>query len=129
MGFVEIRNICKSFATREVLKNINLSVEQGEFVSIVGFTGSGKSTFLNIAAGLLAPASGTVTIDGKDVRSVHSEASVVFQNYSLLPWFSALENVRLAVDAAFPQWTRAKQLEQATKYLETAGLQGALHRR
>ena len=102
MGFVEIRNICKSFAAREVLRNINLSVEQGEFVSIVGFTGSGKSTFLNIAAGLLAPDSGTVTIDGKDVRSVHSEASVVFQNYSLLPWFSALENVRLAVGAAFP---------------------------
>src|SRR2546428_13478350 len=108
LAFLEVRNVSKSFASgktvREVLKEVNLLVEQGEFVSIVGFTGSGKTTFLNIAAGLLAADSGTIKIDGKEVRGVHPQSAVVFQNYSLLPWFSALESVRLAVEAAFPGW-------------------------
>ena len=129
MAFIEIRNVSKSFGARNVLKNVNLNVDRGAFVSIVGFTGSGKSTFINIATGLLTPDAGTVTIEGKAVRGVPPDASVVFQNYSLLPWFSAIENVRLAVEAAFPQWTREKQVAQATRYLETVGLQGALHRR
>ena len=133
MAFVEIRNVSKSFTTaassREVLKDVNLLVEKGEFVSIVGFTGSGKTTFINIASGLLAPDSGYVTIGGDDVRGVHKETAVVFQNYSLLPWFSALENVRLAVQAVFPEWTGARQLSQAKKYLEAVGLGAALQKR
>jgi nitrate/nitrite transport system ATP-binding protein len=129
LAFVEIRNVSKSFGTRHVLDRVNLSVEHGEFVSIVGFTGSGKTTLMNIVSGLLEPDSGTVTIDGNSERSVHAQASVVFQNYSLLPWFSALENVRLAVEAAFPDWTKEQQVSQSTRYLETVGLQNALHRR
>ena len=73
MPLIEMRNVCKTFRSgnivREVLKDVNLSVAEGEFISVVGFTGSGKSTFLNIASGLLMPDSGSVTIDGKDVRS------------------------------------------------------------
>jgi nitrate/nitrite transport system ATP-binding protein len=111
------------------LKDVNLSVDEGEFVSIVGFTGSGKSTLLNIAAGLLEPDSGSITIGGKEVHGVHPQASVVFQNYSLLPWFSALENVRLAVGAVFPHWLPKKQQWHAEKYLDAVGLGGALHRR
>ena len=133
MAFVEIRNVSKSFTSvrsvRQVLKEVNLLVEEGEFISIVGFTGSGKTTFLNIAAGLLQPDAGYVRINGKEVDAVHHEAAVVFQNYSLLPWFSALENVRMAVGAAFPQWERRRQLAQATKYLEKVGLGHALNRR
>jgi nitrate/nitrite transport system ATP-binding protein len=133
LAFVEIRNVSKSFVSgnsvRVVLKEVHLLVERGEFVSIVGFTGSGKTTLLNIVAGLLQPDSGCVKIDGKEVCGAHSQAAVVFQNYSLLPWFSALENVRLAVEAAFPQWTRARQLKQAHQYLETVGLGAADNRR
>jgi nitrate/nitrite transport system ATP-binding protein len=91
--------------------------------------GAGKSTFMNILSGLLKADSGTVTIGGEPVTGIHPRASVVFQNYSLLPWFSALENVRLAVDAAHPEWTREQQLEQSTKFLETVGLGNALHKR
>jgi len=133
LAFLEIRNVSKSFrsgkAVREVLKDVNLSVNEGEFVSIVGFTGSGKSTLLNIASGLLPPDSGSVTVDGQQVRGVHPQASVVLQNYSLLPWFSALENVRLAVNTQFPQWLPKKQQRHAEKYLEAVGLSGAMHRR
>ena len=127
-GFIELAGICKSFITsgarREVLQGIDLSVERGEFVSIVGSMGSGKSTLLNIAAGLLAPDHGSVRLgDGRPAGSRPSavegpgpsggkapNAALVFQNYSLLPWFTALENVRLAVQAAFPKRSRADHL-------------------
>jgi nitrate/nitrite transport system ATP-binding protein len=133
VAFVEIRNVSKVFRsgnlTREVLKDVNLSVDEGEFVSVVGFTGSGKSTFLNIVSGLLEADSGSVMIDGKEVRGVHPQASIVLQNYSLLPWFSALENVRLAVNTQFPQWLPKSQQQHAEKYLNAVGLSAALHRR
>jgi nitrate/nitrite transport system ATP-binding protein len=133
LAFVEVRNVSKSFASakgaRDVLSGIHFSVEEGEFISIVGCMGAGKSTFMNILSGLVKADSGSVTIGGKPVTGIHPRASVVFQNYSLLPWFSALENVRLGVDAAYPDWPRKKQIEQATRFLETVGLGGALHKR
>ena len=133
MAFVEVRNVSKSFAaakgSRDVLSGVHFSVEEGEFVSIVGSMGAGKSTFMNILSGLVKADSGIVTISGEAVTGIHARASVVFQNYSLLPWFSALENVRLAVDAAYPDWPRKKQIEQAIRFLETVGLSGALHKR
>lgn len=136
MAFVEIRNVSKSFAagnsTRHVLEDVNLVVEEGEFVSIVGFTGSGKTTLLSIAAGLLKPDLGHVQIGGKDLSDlsdVHPKTSVVFQNYSLLPWFTALENVRLAVEAAFPEWDHDRQVSQSKTYLEKVGLGHAMDRR
>ena len=133
MAFVEVRNVSKSFASggkvRDVLSGVHLTVEEGEFVSIVGSTGSGKSTLMGILAGLLPPDSGTVSIGGESVRGIHPHASVVFQNYSLLPWFSALENVRLAVQAAFPDWPRKRQIDQARRFLDTVGLGGAVQKR
>jgi nitrate/nitrite transport system ATP-binding protein len=133
LAFVEIRNVSKSFVSggkvRDVLSGVHLTVEEGEFVSIVGSTGSGKSTLMAILAGLLAPDSGTVAVGGESVRGIHPHAAVVFQNYSLLPWFSALENVRLAVQAAFPDWSRVRQVEQSRRYLETVGLGNAVQKR
>src|SRR5436190_924389 len=85
-------------AALDVLRNVNLSVEEGEFVSIVGASASGKTTLLKIAAGLVGPDRGTATIAGRPVDGFPHGASIVFQNYSLLPWLSALENVRLAVE-------------------------------
>src|SRR6185436_15542583 len=113
-------------SARRVLDRASLAVEQGEFVSIVGFMGCGKSTFVNIAAGLVAPDAGEVRFAGEPARGVRHDASIVFQNYSLLPWFSAFENVRLAVAATFPEWPRARQTEQARAYLEKVGLGNAM---
>ena len=133
MALIEIAGICKSFGSgadaRNVLTDASLSIERGEFVSIVGMMGCGKSTFLKIAAGLVRPDRGRVDVNGLEVRGVQPNASIVFQNYSLLPWFSALENVRLAVDAAFPEWTKERQRDQAARHLEAVGLGKALHRR
>jgi len=131
--FIEVSGVCKAFgaraARRHVLEEVTLAVEQGEFVSIVGFMGCGKSTFLNIVAGLLPADAGHVRIRGEHVRGIADGAAIVFQNYSLLPWFSASENVRLAVAACFPAWSRAQQEDQSRRYLEMVGLANAMHRR
>ena len=133
MAFIEVRGIQKSFATsgttRPVLHDVSLDVEQGEFVSIVGAMGSGKSTLLSLLAGLTMPDGGTIVIGGEPVRGVHPHAAFVFQNYSLLPWFTALENVRLAIQAAFPDLTRDEQRARAREALGKVGLGNALHRR
>ncbi len=129
MAFIEITGLTKSFGPRAVLHDVNLSVEQGEFVAIVGSMGCGKSTLLSLAAGLTRPDAGTVTIGGVPLTGIRPDVSIVFQNYSLLPWFSALENVRLGVQAAKPEWSKEQQKGHATTYLEKVGLGNALHRR
>ena len=133
MAFLEVRGLSKSFPSpagvRHVLKDVALDVDQGEFVSIVGSMGSGKSTLLSLLAGLTVPDTGSVVLDGKPVTGVRDDAAFVFQNYSLLPWFSALENVRLAVQAAFPNETGAEQKRRASQALERVGLGNALDRK
>ena len=133
MTFLEVRDLSKSFPSpsgvRHVLKDVRLDVEQGEFVSIVGAMGSGKSTLLSLLAGLTTLDAGTVTLDARPVTGVRGDAAFVFQNYSLLPWFSALENVRLAVQAAFPTATAAEQKQRAAEALERVGLGNALDRK
>ena len=84
--------------TTEVLRDVNLKISKGEFVSIIGHSGCGKSTVLNIVAGLLKASTGVVLLDGKEVSSPGPERAVVFQNHSLLPWLTVRENVALAVD-------------------------------
>jgi nitrate/nitrite transport system ATP-binding protein len=133
LAFIEVRGLHKSFATngpaRHVLRDVSLDIEHGEFVSIVGSMGSGKSTLLSLLAGLTMPDRGTIAIGGEPVRGVHRHAAFVFQNYSLLPWFTALENVRLAVEAAFPDLTRKQQLTRAGDALGKVGLGNAVNRR
>ncbi len=129
MAFLEIQDLGKSYGAREVLAGVNFSMEEGEFVSIVGASASGKTTFMKIVSGLLAPTRGTVTMGGQLVTDFSQQAAIVFQNYSLLPWLSALENVRLAVEAAYPEFNRARQNEQSEKYLKMVGLGAALLKR
>jgi nitrate/nitrite transport system ATP-binding protein len=133
VALLEAHALAKSFATaggtRDVLRDVTLSVERGEFLAIVGAMGSGKSTLMHLFAGLTEPDAGRLVIGGEVGRGVRRDAALVFQNHSLLPWFSAIENVRLAVDAAFPEWPRSRQRDQARRTLELVGLGEALHRR
>ena len=133
MPHIEVTDIAKSFErdgrTRQVLRRVSLSVELGEFVSIVGAMGSGKSTLLGMMAGLVTPDAGTVTVGGVPVTGVVAGAAFVFQNYSLLPWLSARENVRLAVATAFPGETKAQHLARADAALARVGLGAALDRK
>jgi len=87
--------------TSEVLREVDLTIAKGEFVSIIGHSGCGKSTVLNIVAGLLKASTGGVLLDGKEVNAPGPDRAVVFQNHSLLPWLTVRENVALAVDKVF----------------------------
>ena len=134
MAFIEASGLSKSFTAangraKAVLRNVSLAVNRGEFVSIVGAMGSGKSTLLGILAGLTGADMGSVTIDGQIVCGVRHDAAMVFQNYSLLPWFTALENVRLAVAAACPSLGRDEGTVRARSALERVGLGNAVGRR
>ena len=133
MAFIDVCCVSKAFATgravRCVLEDVTLAVDQREFVSIVGFIGCGKSTLLSIIAGLMPPDAGEVRLGGELVRGVRPKTAIVFQNYSLLPWLTALENVHLAVAAALPMWPRERQATQARWYLEKVGLASAADRR
>jgi ABC-type nitrate/sulfonate/bicarbonate transport system ATPase subunit len=132
-AYIQVAGIARSFATprgpRHVLRDVTLEVAHGEFVSILGAMGSGKSTLLAMLAGLDRPDAGTVTVGGEVVRGVRADAAYVFQNYSLLPWLTAIENVRLAIGATFPQMTRREQREHAAQALERVGLGNALQKR
>ena len=104
MAFISIEGVSKSFGSgrdkRTVLSDATLSVQRGEFESIIGMMGCGKSTFLKIIAGLIAPDEGAIEIGGVPVRGVQPNAAIVFQNYSLLPWLSVYRNIYEAVDSA-----------------------------
>ena len=101
MAYLELNNIYKTYGQgdneTEVLSNINLKIEEGEFVAIVGFTGSGKTTLVNLINGLLEPTSGEVLFKGEPVVGTSHERGVIFQNYSLLPWLTVEQNVFMAV--------------------------------
>jgi nitrate/nitrite transport system ATP-binding protein len=129
MALIELKDAGKSYGARRVLHGVNLNVEEGEFVSIVGTSASGKTTLIKLAAGLVNADKGTIFVDGQAVLGFPHAAAIVFQNYSLLPWLSALENVRLAVESAFHGWPGSKHKDQAVRYLELVGLGAALMKR
>lgn len=103
MAFLDVRDVHKTFATprgaTHVLGGASLALEDGEFVAIVGYSGSGKTTFISLLAGLLPPDCGEIHLDGVPVKGPGPERGIVFQQYSLLPWMTVFDNVALAVDA------------------------------
>jgi nitrate/nitrite transport system ATP-binding protein len=133
MAFVDIGRVSKGYGSAgkrsEVLKDVSLQIEQGEFLAVVGFSGAGKTTLVSLIAGLTLPDSGSVTVGGKQVTGPSMERGIVFQNYSLLPWLSAFENVHLAVRQAFTTATAAENEARALRYLELVGLAAARNKR
>jgi len=105
-----------------VFEKVDFDIMRGEFVCIIGHSGCGKSTILNILAGLESPTDGVVTMDGHEVSGPSLDRGVVFQNYSLLPWLSALKNVTFGVKARYPDWSQEQVLEHSRKYLSLVGL-------
>ncbi|ADB18739.1 ABC transporter related protein [Pirellula staleyi DSM 6068] len=116
-------------ARREVLHDVSLDVRRGEMVAIVGYSGSGKSTLVSLLAGLTQPDVGQVLFDGAAVSEPGPERGVVFQNYSLLPWLSALDNVLLAVSQVTPGKSTADRRDRAMHYLELVNLAHAKDRK
>ena len=113
---LELSNVGISFPTDQglfcALQNVNLKIAKGEFVSLIGHSGCGKSTVLNIVAGLYQASTGGVILDAREVNSPGPERAVVFQNHSLLPWLSCYENVELAVRQVFKHSKSRQEMRQ-----------------
>ncbi|TNZ59414.1 nitrate ABC transporter ATP-binding protein [Vibrio parahaemolyticus] len=111
------------------LKNVDLQINKGEFVSLIGHSGCGKSTVLNLVAGLHMPTDGGVIVDGREVAGPGPDRAVVFQNHSLLPWLTVYQNVELAVKQIAGKKGKAWIQEQVNHYLELIQMQYAAHKK
>ncbi|MGE5943908.1 MAG: ABC transporter ATP-binding protein [Flavobacteriales bacterium] len=133
MAYLELNNIYKTYGqgdnVTEVLSNINLTIEEGEFVAIVGFTGSGKTTLVNLINGLLEPTEGEVLFKGEPVVGTSHERGVIFQNYSLLPWLTVGQNVYMAVKEAFPKKSKSELQAIVAEYVDMVNLTPAINKR
>jgi len=132
-NFLDIEGVSKVYETPKgpyvVLEGVNLSLKQGEFICLIGHSGCGKSTLLNMIAGFNQPTEGTVLLKGERITEPGPDRMVVFQNYSLLPWLSATENVHLGVETVFSDKSHVDQMEIVNEHLELVGLTEAAHKR
>jgi len=112
-----------------VFDNIHFGIERGEFVCIIGHSGCGKTTILNVLAGLEEASSGVVIMDGKEVKGPSLDRGVVFQSHALMPWMTVLGNVAFAAKSRWPEWSKARIEEHCTTYLEMVGLGHAIHKK
>ena len=133
MSVLKFDNVSMRFGegaqSTEVLKNINLEVSQGEFLVILGFSGTGKTTLINLMAGLTFPSKGSVTFKDKPITGPGPERGVIFQSYSLMPWLTVSGNVGLAVDTVFPNLSKAQRAAKVAHYVDMVGLSHAATRR
>jgi nitrate/nitrite transport system ATP-binding protein len=122
MPFLELRGVSKGFGGPPVLSGVDLAIERGEFVAIVGYSGSGKTTLISLIAGLQKPDTGTVRLNDLEIVAPGPDRGVVFQNYSLLPWLTVHENILLAVEQVFPNYTPEKKRRHVEKYIAMVNL-------
>ncbi|MCC6406933.1 MAG: ABC transporter ATP-binding protein [Planctomycetes bacterium] len=128
-AMLEVRGVSKSYgdgaARRKVLDGVDLTVERGEFLAIVGCSGAGKSTLLSLLAGLTRPDAGSIRLDGREIVEPGTDRAIVFQHYSLLPWLTVAGNVRLAVDQVFPGEPASARERRIDRMLELVNLAAA----
>ncbi|WP_227268687.1 ABC transporter ATP-binding protein [Roseobacter weihaiensis] len=129
MSILQFSNVSKSFGDTPVLRDIDLEVREGEFLVLLGFSGTGKTTLINMLAGLDTPSQGRVTFKGVPITGPGPERGVIFQNYSLMPWLTVNGNVGLAVDTVFPNLSRGDKAAKVAKYVKMVGLSHAAMRR
>ncbi|BAZ05282.1 nitrate ABC transporter ATP-binding protein [Calothrix sp. NIES-3974] len=131
--FLTIEGVTKIYPTangpRVVLDGINLSVQEGEFICVIGHSGCGKSTLLNMVSGFNQPTEGQVRLQNRVITGPGPDRMMVFQNYCLLPWMSVFENVYTAVDAVFPQKAEAEKRAIVKEHLAMVGLLEAADKR
>jgi len=129
MPFLELNHVTKSFGTACVLQDVHLSIERGAFVAIVGYSGSGKTTLISLMAGLIKADAGTIKLNDLEITAPGPDRGIVFQNYSLLPWLTVYENIALAVDQVFPNYSPEKKRQHIGKYIEMVNLTPARNKK
>lgn len=131
--FLAIEGVSKIYPTPKgpycVLKDVNLTVQAGEFICVIGHSGCGKSTLLNMVAGFSQPTTGEVRLQSQRITKPGPDRMMVFQNYALLPWKTAFENVYLAVNRVYPQKSQAQKRAIVEEHLALVGLSEAAHKK
>lgn len=128
--FLQVQQLSKAYhPARPVFADVSFTLERGEFVCIIGHSGCGKTTILNILAGLDTATSGYVFMDGREVRGPGLERGVVFQNHALMPWLTVRHNIAFAVESRWPQWKAAQVREHVERYVAMVGLSHAIDRK
>ncbi|UFZ04624.1 ABC transporter ATP-binding protein [Bradyrhizobium ontarionense] len=130
--FISIEGIAKRYdgsRSTTIFENLWLAMGRGEFVCVIGHSGCGKTTVLNILAGLDVPSEGAVIVDGQAIEGPSLDRAVIFQSHALLPWRTVLGNVAYAVSSKWRKWDRARVKAHALKYIDLVGLSGAEHKR
>lgn len=132
-NYVELSNLAKIYPTPKgpavIVKDFNLNIQKGEFVTLIGHSGCGKSTVLSMLAGLNEISDGGIILAGKELSGAGPDRGVVFQSPSLLPWLTAYENVMLGVDQVFFTGTKEERREIVEYYLTVVGLGDAMHKK
>jgi nitrate/nitrite transport system ATP-binding protein len=130
-SFLQIEDLGKSYVPgREpVFEQVNFSIERGEFVCIVGHSGCGKTTILNVLAGLESASTGNVFMDGREVIGPSLDRGVVFQGHALMPWLTVRKNIAFAVRSKWPGWKAAQVDEHVERYVAMVGLSSALDKK
>ncbi|MCT7966317.1 nitrate ABC transporter ATP-binding protein [Laspinema sp. D1] len=128
-SYLVIDGLSKTYATPEgpypVLDNIQLTIREGEFICLIGHSGCGKSTLLDMVSGFRQPSEGVVLLEGQRIQEPGPDRMVVFQNYALLPWLTAYENIFLAVNSVFPKLKQREKVAIVREHLELVGLSDA----
>jgi bicarbonate transport system ATP-binding protein len=124
--FLSVSDVAKIYPTSKgsytVLENVDLTVSRGEFICLIGHSGCGKSTLLNMIAGFSQPSKGSVTLKGEPITKPGPDRMMVFQNYALLPWKTAFENIYLAVNSVYPHKSKAEKVSIVREHLAMVGL-------
>jgi nitrate/nitrite transport system ATP-binding protein len=124
-GFISIEGIARRFGATTIFEDLWLSMTRGEFVCVIGHSGCGKTTVLNILAGLDTPSAGSVIVDGKEISGPSLDRAVIFQGHSLLPWRTVMGNVAYAVTSRHRAWSSAQVSAHAQKFIDLVGLTGS----
>ena len=129
--FLQIEGLAKFYPgnAEPVFDQVNVQIERGEFVCIIGHSGCGKTTILNVLAGLETASAGTVFMDGREVAGPSLERGVVFQGHALMPWLTVRSNIAFAVRSKWPDWRAAQVDAQVEKYVALVGLSAALDKK
>jgi nitrate/nitrite transport system ATP-binding protein len=128
--FLKVEQLSKTFIPgKPVFEGVSFGIERGEFVCIIGHSGCGKTTVLNVLAGLDEASGGHVFMDGREVLGPSLERGVVFQGHALMPWLTVRQNIAFAVRSKWPQWSRAQVDEHVRKYVKLVGLEAAIDKK
>ncbi len=122
---ISIEGLARRFGDTAVFENVWFGIERGEFVCLIGHSGCGKTTILNVLAGLDQPSDGTVIVDNREIDGPSLDRAVIFQGHALLPWLTVMGNIAFAVASRWPSWSRARVHDHARKFIELVGLKGA----